>query len=104
MKKSLFSPLIPLSLRAALDKNYKDNDEEFEDWQLRVPFDDGDVQVLCCPEDLVCKNEACMRSRMLRDDCKMPVCEACRWALNETEAPHRENHGPLFISKTRLCH
>ena len=49
---------------------------EFDDWLVDVPFSDGSVRVLCCPEDRRCSPD-CLKGGTLCTDCEVPVCTAC---------------------------
>ena len=54
--------------------------ERFHSWSLTVPFQKGDVRILCCPEDRQCpdcgpeKEKLCVR-------CQVPLCRQCKEAL-----------------------
>ena len=58
-----------------------ENDADFDDWHLWLPFATGAVKILCCPEDIQCpvrdsgtghaRNESCK-------ECRAPVCSECR--------------------------
>ena len=54
---------------------------EFADWQIVVPFSDGDVIVLCCPEDRVCQNPDCGVSSRICSECRFPICRECETCL-----------------------
>ena len=74
-----------LSLETYLQKYGKDIDgffdlehhrHEFDDWLVNIPFKDGSVQVLCCPEDRRC-SPACLEGDVLCPECEVPVCNPC---------------------------
>ena len=50
---------------------------EFDDWRVRVPFDDGVVNVLCCPEDLICEADVEHDPLTCCERCVAPVCTEC---------------------------
>eukprot|EP00973_Karenia_brevis_P006249 850968-Karenia_brevis.AAC.1 len=50
--------------------------EEFDDWRLDVPFHEGDVTIVCCPEDRRC-NESCLAQKRLCQHCEVPICRVC---------------------------
>ena len=56
--------------------------EEFDDWRLTVPFQSGNIDILCCPEDRVCDDVACMRGCSCCTSCKLPVCRECEHAMS----------------------
>ena len=59
-----------------------DVDADLDDWLLVLPFEgeDGDVEILCCPEDRVC--ETCQAaSRYVCGDCQVPICRTCSAAV-----------------------
>ena len=60
--------------------------EEFDDWKLTVPFSDGDVNVLCCSEDIKCVNDH--NDGKLCTDCQVPICNEC-WSAIDNVTPHR---------------
>ena len=51
--------------------------EDFDDWQTRILFPDGPVDVLCCPEDRKCSDEACLQKQQCCSKCRVPVCTEC---------------------------
>ena len=71
--------------------------EDLVDWQLRVPFTSGHVNILCCPEDRRCSREDCMHggaptsegstavpsSHHLCEHCELPVCKECWKELSQ---------------------
>ena len=52
--------------------------EEFDDWVLRVPFKEGYVRILCCPEDRQCPRPGCTESETCCPECVMPLCRECK--------------------------
>jgi len=50
---------------------------EFDDWQLDVPFPEGDLTILCCPEDRTCEVPDCQAGRRCCPKCKLPLCREC---------------------------
>ena len=51
--------------------------EEFRDFHLKIPFTNGTVKVLCCPEDRDCRDESCRKGDSCCPQCKIPVCMEC---------------------------
>lgn len=66
--------------------NLNEQLHEFEDWQLKVPFKDGDVDILCCPKDRACSDDACIQSSTCCDKCRLPICRECRDCLCREES------------------
>lgn len=55
---------------------------DLEHWKCIVPFKDGDVTILCCPEDRRCN--ACQGDDN-QVDINKPLCEECEvrtWAMD----------------------
>ena len=56
-----------------------EKDDEFKDWHSRVNVGSKCFNLLCCPEDLQCKN--IMTERHSRQECceacEMPCCQEC---------------------------
>ena len=52
--------------------------QEFDDWQVLVPFRSGEVKVICCPEDKVCKATAGCGPSSVCKYCSVPACTDCR--------------------------
>ena len=59
--------------------------EEFRDFQLDIPFTNGTVKVLCCPEDRDCHDDTCRESNSCCPRCKIPVCMECDRAKIDRE-------------------
>ena len=58
--------------------------EEFEDWQLTVPFHRRSVAILCCPEDRICtgtQGKTCVSTSGICKDCELPICVECEEAF-----------------------
>ena len=55
--------------------------EEFADWEVEVPFEDGAVRIICCPEDKVCERGKACPQTVLCDKCRVPVCRECEKSL-----------------------
>ena len=55
---------------------------EFADWRVDVPFEEGDVTLLCCPEDRVCAENRCQSGTRLCPACEIPVCVECLESLS----------------------
>ena len=51
---------------------------EFEDWHLVIPFDRGNVNNLCCPEDVHCSGESRHSRFTCCPFCVAPVCIECQ--------------------------
>ena len=49
--------------------------DEFDDWHVDVPFEEGDVRVLCCPEDRRCLQSACDKRSRVCPQCEVPLCD-----------------------------
>ena len=56
----------------------RDKMEEFEDWLVSVPTDDGPVNVLCCPEDIRCDSGVYHHEHTACSRCEGPLCGECR--------------------------
>ena len=56
--------------------------DEFEDWQIVVPFVERSVILLCCPEDRRCATCDVQSGGPLCRDCELPMCRFCRSALS----------------------
>eukprot|EP00973_Karenia_brevis_P065713 9133873-Karenia_brevis.AAC.1 len=64
--------------------------EEFMDWTVIVPFDvdrwgvDGDLELLCCPEDLRCASRHNHKtSSHVCAQCEVPICRDCKRELSD---------------------
>ena len=55
--------------------------EEFDDWQLTVPFASGSIRILCCPEDRQCSQDGCLQGKIVCQDCELPLCSECAASL-----------------------
>ena len=53
---------------------------ELEDWQCIVPFEIGDVRILCNPEDWRCQLE---HAADICSQCEVPICCSCQKALQK---------------------
>ena len=63
--------------------------ESLQSWFLKVPFETGDVRILCCPEDRKC--EVCtLQTETLCNQCEVPVCKQCKQALQHDPPRHPE--------------
>ena len=60
--------------------------DEFDDWLIDVPFAQGVVEIVCCPEDRVCDRPGCRDGRQLCEQCKVPLCGDCSSHLFAQEA------------------
>ena len=58
--------------------------EEFDDWYMDIPFRDGDVRIVCCPEDRIC-SETCLAGRRLCQSCQVPVCTTCNQYVSKEQ-------------------
>ena len=80
--------------------------DEFADWYVTVPFRDGAVRVLCCPEDQICKNPKCWTNKTICQDCLVPVCVKCgEYVMSETPTlppPSLCNDMMVFYAPTEL--
>jgi len=58
--------------------------EELSDWHVRVPFNKGEVKVLCCPEDMSCNRVGGTAHCNLEccEDCVAPICKECKTSLD----------------------
>ena len=63
--------------------------ESLQSWVLTVPFQTGDVRILCCPEDRKC--EVCSpEQETLCSQCEVPLCKQCKKALQRDPPRHPE--------------
>ena len=53
---------------------------EFNDWTCEVPFENGNVKIVCCPEDRECTSE-CLSQTCLCDKCRIPLCRTCKASI-----------------------
>ena len=60
--------------------------EEFQDWQLDLPFEQGIIAILCCPEDRKCDVVGCEDGNKCCRWCQLPVCRECSSFLNRDPA------------------
>ena len=54
--------------------------DEFNAWHLQVKFGSDTLKMLCCPEDLYCKNIIINESHSRQEcceACEMPCCNEC---------------------------
>jgi len=79
-----------LSLKSFLERYVRgENDmphlrlhlEEFDDWQVLVPFQAGAVSIVCCPEDKTCKGSSPCNLTAFCKECSVPVCRGCEQSL-----------------------
>jgi hypothetical protein len=61
--------------------NMRDNLDQFNGWTLSVPFEEGAVNLLCCPEDLHCTGKHPLGQ--LCGLCEAPVCTGCNHSLSK---------------------
>ena len=58
---------------------FSEDDDEFKDWHLQVDFGSEALKLLCCPEDLSCKD--ILNKSHSRQECceawEMPCCQEC---------------------------
>ena len=59
----------------------QDKMDEFDDWLVSVPTDEGPMNVLCCPEDIRCDSHMCNRERTACSRCEGPLCGECKDTL-----------------------
>ena len=57
--------------------NLLETPEEFEDFQIDVPFNSGHVTILSCPEDRDCSDQECLTGRCFCTNCTVPLCHEC---------------------------
>eukprot|EP00959_Pyramimonas_sp_CCMP1952_P247100 5164887-Pyramimonas_sp.AAC.1 len=55
--------------------------EEFNDWQVTVPSEEGPVRVLCCPEDMRCVSGTWHSENTACRCCEAPLCGECKNAM-----------------------
>ena len=62
----------------------KEDDKQFDDWHLRVPFGDEQVKILCCPEDVICSRIGAKEhsSKECCVECSAPVCKECEQQIS----------------------
>lgn len=53
--------------------------EELKDWSATASFDDGLIEVICCPEDKVCPKRC--SPEKLCEHCWTPICRSCKMDL-----------------------
>ena len=58
--------------------------EEF-DWRLTVNFEQGPLDIVCCPEDRQCSDLACLERDTCCQKCHVPVCDECQASFNESD-------------------
>lgn len=68
----------------------------FDAWRATIPFESGDVDVLCCPEDVRCTEHLndLEPENKLCHNCEVPMCNSC-WSAIQNQKPHRP---PLSLS------
>ena len=73
--------------------------EELKDWVCAIPFQDGDVDMLCCPEDRTCRREGCVLNQTLCPECWVPICRTCVAGLlaDNPRLPHSALANDLMI-------
>ena len=54
---------------------------EFDDWTVGVPFENGVLRLLCCPEDRRCDQSRCQEGTLVCRACQIPVCVECLGSL-----------------------
>ena len=54
---------------------------EFADWTVDVPFENGALTLLCCPEDRRCDRILCQDTTRICRACEIPVCVECQECL-----------------------
>ena len=59
----------------------RDRMEEFDDWHVSVPSQEGPVRVLCCPEDMRCTSGAWHSENTACSCCEAPLCGECGNAM-----------------------
>ena len=65
--------------RTSASRTLREDDRQFDDWHVRIKFEEEEVKVLCCPEDVLC----CRRdgqdhsSTECCTECRAPVCTEC---------------------------
>ena len=60
---------------------------EFDDWYLDVPFGAKQIRVMCCPEDRICSDKACVQGKMICAQCEVPLCAQCRDDVYQERGP-----------------
>ena len=75
-----------------------DAQHDLRQWDLTIPFTDGPVKVLCCPEDRKCTADstwsdgnryAVPESHEICENCELPVCKECWKTLSKShKRPH----------------
>jgi len=70
--------------------------EELRDWTLDVPFEAGNVKIICCPEDHRC-DVCCIRDLVLCEKCEVPVCRKCEQTLTKKKQPSIALSNDLWI-------
>ena len=63
--------------------------EEFRDFQHDVPFTNGIVKVLCCPEDRDCQSDTCRKGNSGCPQCKIPECMECDRAKIDSDNTYK---------------
>ena len=60
--------------------------QDLEKWSIYVPFDktEGDVEIICCPEDRECSS-CKIDSRTVCKDCTVPICASCSKVLHTSD-------------------
>ena len=57
---------------------------EFDDWKATVMFLEGEVEILCCPEDVQCKGKLQNHDEHFCPNCSVPICATCARAIFKT--------------------
>ena len=70
----------PLADRGADSPDLTQVRHEFADWTVEVPFKDGALKLLCCPEDRQCPR-TCENTTRVCHACEFPVCMECRGGI-----------------------
>ena len=65
------------------------HEKEFDDWLVGVSFEGGPVDIICCPEDKVCRNQQQCGPKKLCGKCKIPLCRECQISVQKRELPYR---------------
>ena len=65
------------------------HEKEFDDWLVEVSFEGGPVNIICCPEDKVCRNRQQCGPKKLCGKCKIPLCRECQISVHKRELPYR---------------
>lgn len=65
----------------------RDRQEELQDGTCEVPFQKGDINIICCPEDRSCDDVACASGRKLCARCWIPMCSTCDFCVDAPPPP-----------------